>query len=213
MRKIGFLKGYTFIEVLVSITILSSLFLLLMQVILSLYKSNQYITTLNAVTIQDAQIEHILKKMLISADPKSIDCSPNLTDEDMNGDGHIDKKLVEFKTIYNQTRYLLVEELNAQVPYKLNETYNRLALYKYNDSSHSYEKFITLTDPVVDINNLTVNCTPLPAVEDKLQNVWFTTITLNMTFDSIQTYLFIPGLMNTKIVTNYPFFMSTLIIN
>lgn len=207
------LSAYTFIEVLISISILSSLFLLLMHVILSLYRANQYITTLNNVTIQASQMHHILEKLLVSAEPRSVECHPSLPHSDMNGDGHSDIGLLKFSTIYNEQKYLLVQERNVPVPYRNNESYTLLSLYKYNKNTNKYERFIILFDPVINVKNVQIQCNPAPAQEDKLQNVWFTTVTLSLEIDSLNTYLFIPGLADTKIVTNYPFFLSTLVIN
>lgn len=209
MRNSSKLKAYTFIEVLISMVILSSLFFLLIQTILTLYKSNQFVSTLNSVTLQVTNAEHILDRLLISTDPKSVEC--NIGNIDLNGDGNQDDQLVKFKTVFNNVEYLLVYEHDVVIPYRINATYNRLALYKLNPTTNAYEMFLVLTDPAVSFNNITADCSPV--TEDKLQSVYFTTVTLRGSVDSLATYLFIPNMADVPIVKEYPFYKTSLIIN
>ena len=215
--KINFkenIKAYTLIEVLISITILSALFLVLGQTILTIYKANQYISTLNTINTESSIALHIIKKVLISASPESVECNPSAPDgiQDINNDGQNDKFLLKFRTVDGKNEFLLVLHQNEVVPYSMgNMHYNKLVLYKYNDNHNKFEEYVSLTNPDVTFNQINVECSPL--TNDTLSNISFISVTFNGSLDSLNKYLFIPKLNGQHIIKSYPFYTNVLIQN
>ncbi len=208
------IKAYTLIEVLISITILSALFLVLGQTILTIYKANQYISTLNTINTESSIALHIIKKVLISASPESVKCDPPAPGgkQDINNDGQNDKFLLKFRTVDGKNEYLLVLHKNEVVPYSMgNMHYNKLVLYKYNNEHHRFEEYVSLTNPDVTFNNIDVECSSL--TNDTISNISFVSVTFRGSLDSLNKYLFIPKLNGQHIVKDYPIYTNVLIQN
>jgi len=208
-RKKRGIQAFTYIEVLISLSVISFLFIVLIQTILAIYKSNQYISTVNKSLSETHYFTTLISNLIVSSQPASIDCTREFAD--FNSDGNADVTLVTFTTVFDQNEYKIVLLRTMQIPFKRNATYNALGLYRLNTTNNDYELLAVLTNPTVNIKQVTVTCSNL--IEDRRQNAYIRSVTLQGKLDSTATYLFAPNMANTPIVQDLTFYDTFLSIN
>ena len=203
-------KGMTFIEVLISLMIVTMIIMTTVDIIFTIYKANILVSAMLGIDSEATYVKGMLESMLGGALPNSLDCTVT-TNQDFNGDNINDDKLIGFSTLDNR-QYYVVRLRNLQNPQMSTTIYNPLVLVGFDPNTNTYQLLNMLTSPIINVREYKVRCSNLIDVPEKGYQI--RSVNIDFTFDSTlkQNNVFGKG-DNTPIVGDYKTIVSKAVIN
>ncbi len=201
-------KAYTYIEILISLIIVSIIMGYILNVLMILYKINLRINTMNSLSSQVVYMQGYLRQLFTEAKADSINCTPQ--NIDVNNDGEQDVLLVQFTTLPPTSKdYAVAWVKNIRINGGARQ-YS--AIYVLEHNGVTFVPVVTLTQRDFNLLNFNVSCSNV--IENAVTGRTYRSITFSGTAEStvLQKDVLIRG-GNGALISDLPILVDVLIKN